>query len=161
MREHLFNLVKSGKVKSKGAFEVLPFDKLGWSKNHSCMVIAQSVMAHLLDLCDYEEYIRLHEDKFDFCLRTKVPRNSKLVLVQDDVDIPQQNNCRYYPSKTGGKLVKLMPALNEGDPVRRLGIDTDWNFKTCNNIKDFDWKDLDYNYYVIEAKKLIDTVESP
>ena len=154
----LISLISSGKVKTKGAFEVLPFDKLGWSKNHSAMVIPIAVVGHLLDVYDYEEFIRLHDDKFDFMLRTKVPRNSRLVLVVDNEDIPQQNICRYYPSKSGGKLVKIMPPLEDSGELRRLGIDTDWNVKTCNNIKDFNWKDLNYEYYISEAKKLIDAV---
>lgn len=152
------SVTESGKVKLKGAYEYADYDKLGWVKNHSAMVIAKAVKAHLVDNIDYEEFIRLHEDKFDFLLRTKVPRNSSLVLVVDNEDILQQNICRYYPSKSGGKLIKIMPPLEEGGELRRLGIDTDWDIKTCNNIKDFDWKDLDYNYYISEAKKLIGTV---
>ncbi len=156
----LRDLIKSGKVKTKGAYEVLPFDKLGFHKNHSAMVIPMAVSMQLILGVDHEEFIRLHEDKFDFCLRTKVPRSSSLVLVIDGEDIKQQNICRYYPSKIGGKLVKLMPPLVEGGDIRRLGIDTDWNVKTCNDINDFDWKDLDYSYYIIEAKKLIDAVSN-
>ncbi len=104
MNDTLFDLVKSGKVKTKGAFEVLPFDKLGWYKNHSALVIPLASVGHLLNLWDCEEFIRLHKNKFDFCLRAKVPRSSKLVLVVDGEDISQQNICRYYPSKKGGKL---------------------------------------------------------
>ena len=151
---------ESGKIKLKGAYEYNEYTKHGWYKNHSAMVIAKAVEAELINGVDHEEFIRLHEDKFDFCLRTKVPRSSSLVLVIDGEDIKQQNICRYYPSKIGGKLVKLMPPLIEGGDIRRLGIDTDWNVKTCNDINDFDWKDLDYNYYVIEAKKLIDAVSN-
>jgi hypothetical protein len=151
-------LVKSGKVKTKGAYEVLPFDKLGWHKNHSAMVIPMAVLAHILGLSDYEEFIKLHEDKLDFMLRAKIPRSSSLVLVVDGEDVLQQNICRYYPSKTGGGLVKIMPPLEEGGEFRRLGIDTDYKVSTCNDIKDFKWSDLDYTYYFNEAKKLIDSV---
>lgn len=154
------SVTESGKVKLKGAYEYNEYTKHGWHKNHSAMVIAKSVEAELVNGIDHEEFIRLHEDKFDFLLRTKVPRSSSLVLVIDGEDIEQQNICRYYPSKEGGKLVKLMPPLIDGGDIRRLGIDTDWNIKTCNNINDFDWKDLDYNYYIVEAKKLIDAVKS-
>jgi hypothetical protein len=154
----LRDLIKSGKVKTKGAYEVLPFDKLGFHKNHSAMVISMAVVMELVLGVDHEEFIRLHRDKFDFLLRTKVNRSSSLVLVINDEDIPQQNICRYYPSKSGGKLVKLMPALEEGGEIRRLGIDTDYDVSTCNDIADFSWGKLDYNYYVNEAKKLIDAV---
>jgi len=155
----LRDLIKSGKVKTKGAYEVLPFDKLGFHKNHSAMVISMAVSMELVLGVDHEEFIRLHRDKYDFMLRTKVPRSSSLVLVVDGEDIPQQNICRYYPSKQGGKLVKLMPALEAGGEVRRLGIDTDYEVSTCNDISDFSWSKLDYSYYINEAKKLIDAVQ--
>jgi hypothetical protein len=151
------SVTESGKVKLKGAYEFMDFDKLGWHKNHSAMVIPMAVKAHLIDGVDFEEFIRLHENKFDFMLRTKVPRSSQLVIVEDDEDIPQQNICRYYPSKEGGKLIKIMPPLVEGGEYRRLGIDTEWNVKTCNNINDFSWG-VDYKYYIDQAAKLIEAV---
>lgn len=151
-------LIAEGKVKTKGRYEVMPFDKIGWHKNHSAMVIAMAATYELLSMGDSEEFIRLHQDKFDFCLRTKVPRSSRLVLVVDGEDVPQQNICRYYPVKEGGgKLIKIMPPLKDGDPERRLGVDTSWSVKTCNDIADFKW-DIDYNYYINEARKLINDV---
>ena len=151
------SITESGKVKLKGAYEFMDYDKLGWHKNHSAMVIPMAVKAHLVDGVDFEEFIRLHGNKYDFMLRTKVPRNSKLVLVVDGEDIEQQNICRYYPSKTGGKLVKIMPPLQEGGEWRRLGIDTDWNVQICNNISEFKG-DIDFNYYIEQAAKLIEAV---
>ena len=53
----------------------------------------------------------------------------------------------------------MMPALEEGGEVRRLGIDTDYTVSTCNDIDDFNWSNLDYSYYITEAKKLIDAVK--
>ena len=138
-------------------------------------------------------------------LRTKVPRSSRLVMVVDDEDVLQQNICRYYPSKDGGKLVKIMPPLEKkttrywksedgtkavsntetevkklvkngyeelsinfekavSDPdflklmERRLSIDSDWNVKTCNNILDYDG-DIDYDYYISNARKLVDQLK--
>ena len=98
------------------------------------------------------------DDPYDFLLRTKVPRSSRLVLCYDDgTEVLQQNICRYYPSIEGGKLVKIMPPLEEGEEERRLGIDTDWNVKTCNDIKDFTWN-LNYDYYITEANKLVNAI---
>lgn len=160
IRQELFDLVKSGKIKTKGRYEVMPFDKLGFHKNHSAMVIPMAALYHLLGMGDYEEFIRLHEDKFDFMLRTKVPRSSRLVLELDDGTEQQlQNICRYYPCKNGGKLVKIMPPLEEDKEERRLGIDTEYKVKPCNDILDFS-KDLDYTYYINEAKKLIEGVQN-
>ena len=154
------SITESGKVKLKGAYEFADYDKLGWYKNHSALVIPMAVKAHLVDGIDYEEFILLHENKFDFMCRTKVPRSSKLVLVMPDgEEIDQQNICRYYPSKQGGNLIKIMPPLEDGGEWRRLGIDVEWSVKTCNDIREFNRSDLNFEYYLSEAKKLIDAVE--
>lgn len=150
---------EDGKVKSKGRYEVAHFEKLGWSKNHSAMIVPIAAMEYIVNGKDVESTIFAHKDEFDFLLRAKIPRSSKLYLVYDDGrEVQQQNICRYYPSETGGKLVKLMPGLKSGDDWRRLGIDTEWSVETCNNIKEFDWSKLNYEYYISEAKKLIAAV---
>ena len=150
---------EDGKVKSKGRYEVAHFEKLGWSKNHSAMIVPIAAMEYIVNGKDVESTIFAHKDEFDFLLRAKIPRSSKLYLVYDDGrEVQQQNICRYYPSETGGKLVKLMPGLKLGDDWRRLGIDTEWSVETCNNIKEFDWSKLNYEYYISEAKKLIAAV---
>ena len=105
-----------------------------------------------------EETIMSWDNPYDFLLRTKVPRNSRLILCYvDGREELQQNICRYYPSVEGGKLIKIMPPLEQGKDDRRLGIDTDWNVKTCNDIKDFVWN-LNYEYYISEAKKLVHAI---
>ena len=150
-------ITESGKVKTKGAYEVMPFDKIGWHKNQSAMIIPMAVEAYLVRGEDYEQFIRNHKNEYDFFLRTKVPRNSRLVMVKNGCDIPQQNICRYYPSHEGGKLVKIMPPLEKGGENRRLGLDTEWEVNTCNDVKDFKW-DINYDYYITKAKELIDAV---
>ena len=150
---------EDGKVKSKGRYEVAHYEKLGWSKNHSAMIVSIAAMEYIVNGVPVEKTIRAHKDEFDFLLRAKIPRSSKLYLVYDDGrEVKQQNICRYYPSEYGGKLVKLMPGLKQGDDWRRLGIDTEWSVETCNNIKEFDWTKLNYDYYVTEANKLVTAV---
>ena len=155
-----------GSIKRKGAYE---YDGLGWHQNHSALVIKKATERHLVYGEDYVEYIKNHKDEFDFMLRVRVPRNSKLVLVKEDVygDIESeeelQNICRYYPNVNGGKLVKLMPPLkgevSDENPWRRLGIDTAWNVEPCNDMSQFCWSKLNYDYYIKEAEKLIDILQ--
>lgn len=154
----------NGKVKFKGAY--VAYDRegkgeLGWHQNHSAKVVQMAAAAEMLDGVPVDEFIRNHKNKYDFLLRTKVPRSSSLVLltqIEDEglefEETKLQNICRYYPCKKGGKLVKVMPPLEGSTEFRRIGIDTDWNVKVCNNIVDFDW-DVDYAYYINEAKKLV------
>lgn len=154
----------NGKVKFKGAYVAYDRDgkgELGWHQNHSAKVVQMAAAAEMLDGIPVEQFILNHKNKYDFLLRTKVPRSSSLVLLTqiDDEGLEfeetkLQNICRYYPCKKGGKLVKVMPPLEGSTEFRRIGIDTDWNVKVCNNIVDFDW-DVDYDYYINESRKLV------
>lgn len=153
-----------GKIKRKGAYTYHPAisDKaeLGFHQNHSSLIIPMAVEHEVLGLDKVEDFIMNHKDPFDFLLSTKVPRPSRLVLVNEEgEDIPLQNICRYYPSTTKGKLVKIMPPLEVGGDDRRLGIMTDWDVKVCNNMDNFTW-DINYDYYVSEAKKLLEPFEN-
>lgn len=151
-------MYSDGKLKNKGAYE---YKDLAMHKNHSSLVIPMAAEYQLTDKGSVEEFIKSHKDKFDFMLRTKVDRSSRLVLVMENgEEIPQQNICRYYPSTKGGKLVKIMPPLagKEDAGERRLSIDSEWNVVPCNDMAKFNW-DIDYNYYIAEAKKLVDCLE--
>ena len=143
----------NGKIKRKGAYE---YESLGWHQNQGGLVIPMAAEHALIHGGDVERFIRNHDNMYDFLLRTKVPRSSSLVIDKDGVDIPQQNICRYYICKNGGYLVKIMPPIEgkEDGGDRRIGIDTGWKVKTCNNIKSFEW-DIDYDYYIEEANKLV------
>lgn len=162
-------LYENGKLKNKGAYEygkddegTPDYSKLGWHKNHSAMVIPMAAEYELLGKGSAEEFILSHKDKWDFMLRTKVDRSSRLVLVMaDGSEVKQQNICRYYPVKEGGgKLVKIMPPLKGKEEAgeRRLSIDAEWNVVPCNDISKFNW-DINYDYYISEARKLIDPLK--
>ena len=147
-------LYTNGKVKRKGAYQ---YEDLGWHQNHSALVVQKAAEAAMLKQIPVEAFIKFHDNKWDFMLRTKVPRSSSLVMVMEDgTRVPQQNVCRYYPCVDGGKLVKIMPPLEAGGEEREMAIDKEWNVKTCNNIEDFQ-DDVDYEYYIAEAKKLVIT----
>jgi len=142
----------NGKVKRKGAYQ---YEGLGWHQDQGGLIIPRAAEAHMLDGVDIETFIRNHENIYDFMMRTKVPRSSRLVLVQEDgTEVQQQNICRYYASINGGKLIKIMPPLTPEAEPRRIGIDTDYLLKTCNNMADFG-NDIDYQYYVDAAQKLL------
>lgn len=143
----------NGKVKRKGAYQ---YDNLGWHQDQGGLIIPKAAEAFMLHGVDIEQYIRDNvSNVHDFMMRTKVPRSSRLVLVQDDgSEVQQQNICRYYASINGGKLIKIMPALTPDGEPRRIGIDTEYLLKTCNNMEGFG-DDIDYQYYVDAAKKLL------
>jgi hypothetical protein len=142
------------KVKRKGAYQ---YEDLGWHMNQSALVIPMAAEAVMLRNEDVREFIKHRFEEghvHDFMLRTKVPRDSRLVLVKDEEESEQQRICRYYPSKNGGKLIKIMPPLDGSTEERRLSIEASWCVKTCNDMKDFDG-DIDLDYYVQEVEKLL------
>ena len=149
------SVLSDGRVKRKGSYE---YDGLGWHQNHSALVIPMAAEHEILGRGCSKEFILSHKDEYDFMLRAKVPRNSRLVLDMGNLEIPQQNICRYYPSKSGGKLVKIMPPLKGKEEERRIGVDKEWNVTVCNDMSKFKW-DIDYDYYISEARKLIDAVK--
>lgn len=148
-------LYTNGKIKRKGAYQ---YQDLGWHQNQGGLVIPMAAEAQMLQGIPIRDFISEHlknqDNIWNFMLRTKVPRSSKLVLETEEGDILQQNICRYYISTSGGRLFKIMPPLEGETELRRIGIDKEWKIKTCNKMPDF-LEDLDVEYYAQEAEKLV------
>jgi len=142
-----------GKVKQKGAYQS---KDMGWHQNQSALVIPKAAEHALLYDGDIEEFIHNHKDIYDFMLRVKTPKTSRLVDVNEDgEDQPLQNITRYYVSNDGVELVKIMPPLEGQENERRIGVQSGWKVTPCNNIKNYKG-DINYEYYVKEARKLVD-----
>ena len=161
---------EGGGLKTNGRYEYRDgyTDKNGegldMHQNKSSIVINRAAVKCIAEGIPVERTIRDCKDPYDFMLRTKVPRSSRLELRYLDeggyvIDNQlQQNITRYYIANDGGKLVKIMPPTPEKPNVEReFGIDTEWLVKTCNNMETFDW-DIDYEYYISEANKLVNGV---
>jgi hypothetical protein len=142
-----------GKVKRKGAYQ---YEGLGWHQDQGGLVVPKAAEAAMLHGVSVKEFVQSHKNKYDFMLRVKVPRSSKLVMVMDDgIEVQQQNMCRFYACNAGGALVKVMPPLSEEAEPRRIGVGDGYTMWTCNDINDFTWKDVDYKYYIDAAAKLV------
>lgn len=113
-----------GKIKRKGVYDYeMRSGSIGgqvaWNKNFSSLVIPKAACAAMLDDTCPESFIHEHDDPWDFLLRTKVPRSSRLELGDGTV---MQNITRYYISVNGQPLVKVMPALRGKTEPRRIGV---------------------------------------
>lgn len=201
-----------GKVKRIGAYaSELACDnpatrELAWHKNQSAVIVALAAEQALVNNTPIEQFIRGHEDDFDFMLSTKVPRSSRLELQNDihwqGVKICKQreviqNISRYVVAKQGKDLVKVMPPTEaqitkwrEGEhwkhrksgdykvrdagkgapsgmydlvepnspypPHREMRVEAGWLVKDCSDVSDFNRKDINYDYYINETRKLVD-----
>lgn len=160
---------ESGKLKNKGPYvhktRLSEGDKwhpdycMDWNQNHSSPIVAIAAEAALVRGVPVEQTIMNHTDKMDFMLRTKVPRSSRLMWGDQQV----QNITRYYVSFNGAALVKVMPPTpaqlkkNPDAPDRRIGINVGWTVEPCNNLTERDDTEaLNYDFYIAEARKIVE-----
>lgn len=145
---------KTGKSKSKGAYEITDQHH----KNQSMRVVQKAVEAFLTYGTPVEEFIRNHDDKYDFMSRVKLPKAYTLVSVSDEgIDQKEQNVTRYYVSNSNKAktLIKVMPPLKDKVDDRRNNIEVGRKTIVCNDINDY-IGEIDYDYYIEEASKLVD-----
>ncbi|MCP4971393.1 MAG: hypothetical protein GY932_12480 [Arcobacter sp.] len=149
-------LKEDGKAKKIGAYKY----NLAWNQNHSSLVVQKAVEAHLINGISIEEFIHNHRNKYDFLLNFKATRNIDLVLEKvyslKKTYVPLSNTIRYFISKNGLPLKKILPPLNNEAEQRIIGINVGYKVELCNNIKDFSYEFLDFDYYIKEAYKLIE-----
>lgn len=139
-----------GKLKRKGAYEY----EIGWHQNHSSLCVQKAVEAHLIEGENIKSFLEHGDlDIHDFMLRTKVPRSSKLMWGDDQI----QNVTRYYISQNGRQLTKVMPPLKKNpEKWRHIKIHDGWGVMPVNTIPDILPQKINYDWYVQEAQKLIE-----
>lgn len=145
---------ESGKLKRKGAYEY----ELEWHQNFSCLVVQRAAEANLVQNRDIGEFIRDYDDPYDFYLRAKVPRSSRLLLRSEEGEKTLRNITRYYVSNQGGHLVKVMPPLpKKPDKEREISVNKGWNVTVHDVIAPLE--DINYDFYISETEKLVKAVK--
>lgn len=143
----------SGKCKRKNAY-MLDSDK-AWHQDRSMNVVALAANAALLHGEDIRAFIENHIDIYDFMIMVKVPKASWLRI--DDKDIQLTSRVYASTSRDAGQVwewrkPKKNAACQERKPNAHFkGV----NMKLANNISDADFGDIDYDFYVAEAEKLV------
>ena len=191
---------KPPKLKQKGAYwfpdplnyaeSISKNSPPAWHKDLSNIVSQRAALSAMLYGTDPELFIRAHSDPFDFMLRAKVNRASRLLLGGQKI----QSTSRYYVAKNGHDLIKESPptkgnlvgafkrankipealwvSVNAAIPpgswdarihtknkskyaIRQMNLQSGWKCAVCNDAKDFDFSNIDYDFYIKEAQKLI------
>jgi len=181
---------ETGSLKSKKdyAYDLQPH------QDSSALVVPKAIEHYLVHGQCIEDFIMNHKDKYDFCIRAKVPRNNKLVMRWGLYgDQPLQRITRYHIAKQGGSLVKIAPARGTPGEYKRAnkltdayfnqvlesigpgvwderihtknksvygnnvetGISVGWQAIDCSDMKNFKWENINYDWYIKEAEKLI------
>lgn len=147
----------SGKVKRIGAYAYQTFfddpntRERQWHQDHSMLVVRKAAEAQMIHGVPVEDFIMNHRDPFDFQLSVKVPRTSRLLHGEARV----QNTSRYYVSTDGHSLTKVMPPLAGKDTEREMSVQSGWTVTLTNDMADFRWDNVNWLYYINEARKLI------
>ena len=179
-------LKPNGKLKFKGDFEI---DK-EIHKNHSMKIVPMALKKYYIDNIPVEETIYHHYDILDFCKSANMTGNNILYertynIYGEEIDKPLSKTTRYYVSKTGCKLIKKLPPLENKDEIENLrnegqlslfdfvedvkiekdretNIESGYLNKVFNIIKEEDvfYKyDIDYSYYLDECYKIINKIK--
>jgi hypothetical protein len=112
-----------GKRKRIGAYGYSqPGDEAGskfWQQDQSELVIPKAAEAAMLDDVDPLDFLMNHPDPWDFLILKKAPRGSRLQLA-DGTPLPR--HTRFYISRNGQQLQKIMPPIPGKENERRIGI---------------------------------------
>lgn len=145
-------LYKNGKavVKEKGFF--LSDVKLG--KGFDKPVVKKALKAYFIEGTPVDEFIKNHDNIYDFCMMQKM--NVKFQAICNGERLQKTN--RFYASNAGsaGYLFKQDRATGQKKHVMKdsgIKIFNDYEAKTMDGYE------INYGYYIREAKKLIELIE--
>lgn len=146
---------ESGDIKYKGCFEI---DK-ELHKDPSMRIVPIAVKNYFIDNIPVKDTIYNHKNIFDFCLRLKTNSLStpyyRFLDSDGKIQIKQLNRTtRYYISNSGGVLYKDFGSKKSGVNIGYSA--TIFNQYINKDMKDYD---LNYNFYISEANKIINAVE--
>jgi len=143
-----FAHLKNGKIKEKGEFLTQPV--LG--KGYSAFIIPIALKEFFINKTPVEETIRNHTDIFNFCMMQKVDKKFQVMWNGEK----QQRINRYYVCNRGAYLYKV-----EG--AKTINLLAGYAVKIFNKYEskeDFSEYNINYNYYISEANKIIEEIVS-
>ncbi len=112
-----------GKRKRVGAYGYSkPGDEAGskfWQQDQSELVIPMAAEAAMLDDVDPLDFLMNHPNPWDFLILKKATRGARLQLADGS---PLSKHTRFYISRNGQQLQKIMPPIKGKDNERRIGI---------------------------------------
>lgn len=189
------NIISDDNVKFKGAYEI---DR-DYHKNHSKRIVAIGAANYFINNISPEITLKCHLKGndytfaknykiFDFCIGSKMKGGNvlheRITNGVNVTDTPLGKVNRYYVSRTGSQLIKILPPLEKSyktetdkfkekhpnqlnifdfiedeilvDPKdRETNLEAGWNCTLFNKFIEKEDYNLSYNYYIEEINKLI------
>ena len=145
----------NGKIKHKGDFEI---DR-ELHKDPSMKIVRIALENYFFKNIPVSDTIKNHKNIFDFCLRLRLMRsaNANYSFIKDgELNHEKLNKTtRYYVSNSGGVINQFFSTKGW------VSVNKNYTVTLFNKYIDKDFKDYDvnYNFYISEAKKIIDKIE--
>ncbi|MDE2103175.1 MAG: hypothetical protein KGL39_38370, partial [Patescibacteria group bacterium] len=106
-----------------------------WHKDLSNIASVRAAVQAMLNGVDPGEWLRAHDDPFDFMCRIRANRNAQLVWGDENV----QSTFRYYVSKTGRPLTKIDPPLGPIGSFKRAARVSEEEYQAVMRETDGAW----------------------
>lgn len=156
-----------------------------WHKDYSAQVVIKAAVEHMVSGVDIERFVYGHQDAFDFMCRAKVDRSSKLMIGDQEVQricryyiahnggpmrkvSPPVKGAEVgqYKRRSGISDYEWSQAGAEWDPryhsknkskyeIRETAIEAGHLVAECNVASKFDFQNVNFEWYVEAAKKLV------
>lgn len=151
-------------VKYKGLFEI----NKEFHKDTSFKIVQIALSNYFVKGKAIEETIKNHNNIYDFCGRQKFKSDSygeiRYIGIENvngsnlykEIREKQQKTTRYYISNKGATFVKVYPKKNKESFINKDFQVTIFNKYVEKNINQYD---INYDFYIIECKKIIESIE--
>lgn len=138
---------------------------IAYNKNWSMRVVPKALHAYYIDGIPVEDFIKGHDNIYDFCIGFKAKKPWEVYASGiEDVNGEykkfhkrQQGTIRYFMSKNGVMLTKENPT--DGRIISIEAGKTAVVFNRYHSFEKFSDYNIDYSYYIQQAKKIIYAVD--
>lgn len=144
------------KIKHKGDFEI----NKELHKDPSMRIVSIALEKYFFEGKPVSETIQEHKNIYDFCMRLKTNRDSiaqYVTLNENGLHVQDlSKTTRYYISNHGGALQKYFIESEKVTGVNVGFVATLFNKYVEKPMKEYD---INYRFYILEAKKIINQIE--
>ena len=146
----LYDKNKRAIIKEKGF--MLTEIKMG--KGFDKPVVKKALREYFVYGKDIEEYIRNHDNIYDFCMMQKMDK--KFTALHGDEVLQRTNRFYASDSSSAPYLYKVDADMNRGHLLKDSGVIV-FNDYEKKKMEEYN---INYKYYINEARKIIYTIES-
>ncbi|NTI22363.1 hypothetical protein G6M87_10890 [Rhizobium rhizogenes] len=129
-------------------------ESLVWHQDWSALIVPMAAEMQMVQNVPIRDFIHRHDDAFDFMLKAKAPgKGGRLEL---DNGTRLQKVTRYAIARHGPGLRTVhRPLAKTPDKERNISIQAGYSVQICDDVRDFDPRNLNHDWYIKEAEKLV------